>query len=252
MTTLKLTFPNEKGIELSARLDLPEGEVKAYAIFAHNFAGSKESLAASRISRALTKESMGVLRFDFTGLGMSSGDFSQTTFSTNVTDIVYGAKYLMENDRAPKLLIGHSLGGAAVIVAASMIPEVCAVATIGAPSNPSHVSHLFEEHLNTIVETGRSEIHIAGQTLPITKEFLEDIEQYNLEGILRNFQKAVLIFHSPTDMTVSINHAAILYQAARHPKSFLSLDRADHMLTNIEDAEYVATILAAWMKRYAC
>jgi len=250
MTTLKLTFPNEEGIDLSARLDLPEGDVKAYAIFAHNFAGSKESLAASRISRALTREGIAVLRFDFTGLGTSSGDFSQTTFSTNVTDIVYAAKYLADNFQAPKLLIGHSLGGAAVIVAASMIPEVRAVATIGAPSNPAHVSHLFKDHMETIRDTGSSEIHIAGKTLPITKDFLEDIEKYKLEGVIRNFSKALLIFHSPVDMTVSIDHASILYRSARHPKSFLALDRADHMLTNLEDAEYVATILAAWMKRY--
>jgi fermentation-respiration switch protein FrsA (DUF1100 family) len=251
MTTLKLTFPNEKGINLSARLDLPEGEVKAYAIFAHGFASSKESLAASRISRDLTKACIGVLRFDFTGLGMSQGDFSETTFSTNITDIIYAAKYLRDNYECPKMLIGHSLGGAAVIAAACCIPEVKAVATIGAPSNPAHVSHLFQEHLETIVTSGKSEIHIAGKTVPITKEFLDDIEQHNLEGILRNFQKAVLIFHSPVDMVVSIDHAAKLYIAARHPKSFISLDRADHMLTNPEDAQYVATVLAAWLKRYA-
>jgi pimeloyl-ACP methyl ester carboxylesterase len=250
MATIKLTFPNEKGIELSARLDLPEGEVKAYAIFAHGFASSKESLATSRISRALTHECIAVLRFDFTGLGMSSGEFADTTFSTNVTDVVYAAKYLREHYQAPKMLIGHSLGGAAVIVAASMIPEIRAVATIGAPSNPSHVSHLFKDHLVDILSSGQSEIHIAGNTLSIKKEFLEDIEQHNLEGILRSFHKALLIFHSPVDMTVSIDHAGILYKAARHPKSFLSLDRADHMLTNPDDAEYVATVLAAWMKRY--
>lgn len=241
---------NEKGIELSARLDLPDGDAKAYAMFAHGFASSKESLATSRISRALTKESIAVLRFDFTGLGTSQGEFSETTFTTNVTDIIYAAKYLRENFRAPTMLIGHSLGGAAMIAAAPMIPEVRAVATIGTPSDPAHVSHLFKDRLETIEASGQSEIHIAGKTLSITKDFLDDIEQYNLEGILKNFSKAFLIFHSPVDMTVSIDHAGILYKAARHPKSFLSLDRADHMLTNPEDAEYVATVLAAWMKRY--
>lgn len=250
MATIKLTFPNEKGTLLSARMDFPETEVKAYAIFAHNFAGSKESLAASRISRALTKECVAVLRFDFTGLGSSEGDFSQTSFSTNITDIVFAAKYLRDNFQSPSMLIGHSLGGAAVIAAASFLPEVKAVATIGAPSNPAHVSHLFTDHLETIATSGSSIIHIAGRDLPITKEFLEDIAQYNLEGILRNFGKALIIFHSPVDMTVSIDHAGILYRCARHPKSFISLDRADHMLTHVDDAEYVATILGAWLHRY--
>lgn len=251
MPTEKLTFINEQGIELSAKLDLPEeGVVAAYAIFAHCFACSKESIAGARISRALTKESIAVLRFDFTGLGASEGDFSETTFTTNLTDLVYAAKFLRDNYQAPKLLIGHSLGGAAVIAAAPLIPEIRAVATIGAPSSPSHVSHLFKEHLEEIKAEGKSIIHIAGKDLPITKEFLKDIEQHNLEGILKNFRKAFLVFHSPVDMTVSIDHAAKLYKAARHPKSFVSLDRADHMLTTREDTEYVATVLAAWAKRY--
>jgi len=250
MTTLKLTFLNAKDIELSARLDLPVGDVRAYAIFAHGFAGSKESLATTRISRALTKEFIAVFRFDFTGLGASQGDFSETTFSTNVSDIVFAAEFLRQNYSAPKLLIGHSLGGAAVIAAAASIPEVRAVATIGAPSHPAHVSHQFCDKLGIIEVAGKSDVHVAGKDLTITKDFVEDIEKYDLENILKNFQKALLIFHSPIDMTVSIDHAGILYKAARHPKSFIALDRADHMLTNPEDAGYVATVLAAWMKRY--
>lgn len=250
MTTLKLTFTNEKGIELSARLDLPEAKAKAYAIFAHGFGGSKDTLVASRISRALTNEDIAVLRFDFTGLGASEGEFVNTTFSTNVCDIIAAAKYLEQNYEAPKLLIGHSLGGAAVLVAASKLPEVRAVSTIGTPSNPSHVQHHFKDQLETITTRGASDIKIAGKDISISHDFIKDIEKYDLEEIVRDFNKAYLIFHSPTDMVVSIMHAGILYRAARHPKSFLALDGADHNLTKAEDAEYVATILAAWMKRY--
>lgn len=250
MTTLKITFDNEKGLQLDARLDLPEGEAKAFAVFAHGFAGSKETLVASRISRALTKESIGVLRFDFTGLGESQGDFSQTTFSSNVSDILAATRYLEAYYQTPKLLIGHSFGGTASIVAASKLQNVSAVATIGSPSSPSHVSHHFSEHLESISDHGKAEVVIQGKNLSISQDFVEDIEAYDLEDIVKNFQKSFLIFHSPVDMTVSIDHAGILYRAARHPKSFLSLDRADHNLTRQEDAEYVATVLAAWMKRY--
>lgn len=251
MATEKLVFKNEQGLELSARLDHPdEGQAQAYAIFAHGFTAGKNNLATSRISRALTKEYIAVLRFDFTGLGSSEGDFSETTFSTNICDLVFAAKYLRDHYEAPKLLIGHSLGGAAVIAASPLIPEVRAIATIGAPSSPSHVSHLFTEHLEEIKSEGKSYINIADNHVPISREFLEDIEQHNLEGILKNLNKAILVFHSPVDMTVNINHAGILYKAARHPKSFISLDRADHMLTDREDTEYVATVLAAWTKRY--
>lgn len=250
MATEKLTFENEFGLKLSAKLDLPQGEPHAFAIFAHSFAGSKELLASAHISRSLTQENVAVLRFDFTGLGASEGEFSQTTFTTNISDILFAAKHLREYYQATQLLIGHSLGGAAAIAAAPCLPEVKAVVTIGTPSNPAHVSHLFEDHIERIESEGSSLIRIAGQELPITKAYLDDIQNHNLEGIVRNFRKMLMIFHSPIDMIVSLNHAAILYKAARHPKSFISLDKADHMISNKQDAEYVATIIGAWAKRY--
>lgn len=250
MKTVKLTFPNEVGLLLSAKLDLPDEEPKAFAISAHSFGGDKDLIATARISRALTQESVAVLRFDFTGLGLSEGEFSNTTFTTNITDIIYAAKYLRDNYQAPKLIIGHSLGGAAVIAAAPFLPEIDIVATIGAPSNPAHVSHLFLDHIKKIEAQGESTIQIAGQELPITKEYLNDIHQHNLEGILKNFRKTLVLFHSPIDQVVNVKHAGILYKAAKHPKSFISLDKADHMLTKKEDAEFVASILGDWAKRY--
>ncbi len=246
----KLTFPNEQGDLLSATLELPDNHPHAFAIFAHCFGCTKDVLATARISRALTQTGIAVLRFDFTGLGESAGEFGETTFSTNITDIVYGAKFLRENYQAPKLLIGHSLGGAAVIVAASLIPEVGAVATIGAPSEPAHVSHLFESHMEKIEQEGSTTIQIAGKSLEIKKAFLDDIKTHNLEGILKNMHKALLIFHSPIDEIVSIDHARKLYEAAKHPKSFVSIDNGNHLLTRKEDTEFVATVLASWAKRY--
>ncbi len=183
-------------------------------------------------------------------MGESAGEFADTTFSSNVTDIVYGAKHLREHFQAPRLLIGHSLGGAAVIVAASLIPEVEAVATIAAPSYPAHVSHLFEEHMEKLEKEGSIIVHIAGRDLQIKKEFIDDIKSHNLEGILKNLRKALIIFHSPIDQIVSIEHARKLYNAAHHPKSFISIDKGDHLLSRKEDAEFVATILGAWAKRY--
>ncbi|MGB0935592.1 MAG: alpha/beta hydrolase family protein [Alphaproteobacteria bacterium] len=248
--TKDLLFKNEQGKMLAAKLEEPEGEPRAFAIFAHCFGCSKDVLATTRISRALTKEGIAVLRFDFQGLGASEGDFSETTFSSNVSDIVYAGKYLRENYKAPELIIGHSLGGAMSIVGASLIPEIKAVCTIAAPSYPSHVVHLFEEHLDKIQKEGSVTINFAGRQLTITKDYLQDIRSHNLEGILRHFGKAILIFHSPIDLTVSIDHARNIYKAARHPKSFISLDNADHFLANRDDAEFVATVLAAWSKRY--
>lgn len=250
MPTEKLEFKNKKGVLLSAKLETPTEAPKAYAIFAHCFACSKDTLAASRISRALTKQGFAVLRFDFTGLGQSQGDFSDTSFTTNIHDLVDAAQYLSSNYEAPKLLIGHSLGGAAVIAASAHIKSALAVATIGAPSYPAHVSHLFADHLDIIESEGRSVIQVAGKDIPITKEFLADIEEHRLESILKTMKKAFLVFHSPVDMTVSIDHAAKLYKAAKHPKSFVSLEKADHLLMERHDSDYVATVLSAWAKRY--
>ena len=243
------TFINEQGLKLAATLEMPVNcDPKAYAIFAHCFGCGKDVLAATRISRELTHEGLAVLRFDFTGIGASSGEFENTNFSTNVSDLVCAAKYLRDNYQAPKLLIGHSLGGAAAIVASSLIPEVRAIATIGTPSYPGHVSHLF-----TMKEGDEiAPIKIAGKELKIKKQFLEDVEKHDLAGILKNSNCALLIFHSPTDQIVGITQARYLFEAAKHPKNFISLDQADHMLSSREDAGFVARMIAIWARRYVC
>lgn len=248
--TDKVTFINEQGLELSGRLDRPSDDPIAYAIFAHCFGCTKDILAITRISHALTRSKIAVLRFDFTGLGGSAGEFANTSFSSNISDLVYAAQYLRENFQAPRLLIGHSWGGAAVIAAASLIPEIRAVATIGAPSDPAHVSHLFDSHIETIKEHGAATIEIAGRHLEISKKFIDDIHHYNLQGILKNLNKALIIFHAPLDETVGIEHAAILYKAAKHPKNFIAIDKGDHLLTRPKDATFVADVLGAWARRY--
>lgn len=250
--SMKFTFPNAKGEQLAAVLEKPDGdEILGYAILAHCFACSKDMLAASRIARALTNDHIAVLRFDFTGLGKSGGDFATTNFTTNVTDIVAGAEYLRAQYQAPHLLVGHSLGGAAVIKAGSLIEEVNAIATIGAPSEPGHVSQHFDKHLDEIEAEGGVQVTLAGVERTITKQFLDDLQDQDLIHILQNHKKlALLIFHSPVDNVVSIDHAAALYTAAKHPKSFVSLDSADHLLTARKDAEYVAAVISAWAKRY--
>lgn len=248
----RITFPNDHGQQLSAVIDKPEGDIIAFSIFAHCFAGSKDVLAASRISRALTNDGIAVMRFDFTGLGNSEGDFAETNFSTNIMDIVSAAKYLRTTYEAPKLLVGHSLGGAAVIGAAPLISEATAVATIGSPSEPEHLSHLFAHLMDKVDQGEEAKMTLAGQELTITKQFIEDLQQQDLIAILANWRKAFMIFHSPMDNVVSIDHATAFYQAAKHPKSFVSLNQADHMLTKREDAAYVASVLSAWAKRYIC
>lgn len=250
---IKIRFKNDRDIELAGVVELPDASVEGYAIMAHCFACSKDMLAAARISKALTNDNIGVLRFDFTGLGESGGRFKNSTFTTNVQDIVAAADYLRENYAAPKLVVGHSLGGAAAIKAASLIPEITAIATIGAPSDPEHVSHHFVEHIDEIEKKGHVKVMLAGFERTITKEFLEDLKQQDLVEILQNQKKrALLICHSPIDNVVSIDHAATLYVAARHPKSFISLAEADHLVTDKKDASYVANVIGAWAKRYVC
>ena len=246
-----LYFENEQGLKLAATLELPKhNKPKAYAIFAHCFGCNKDMLATSRISRALTEEGFAVLRFDFTGLGSSHGNFEETNFSTNVSDIVSAAKFLRDQYQAPTLLIGHSLGGAAVIAASNQIPEIKAIATIGTPSYPSHVNKHFHEHIEKLDKNDSVTIKIAEKELKITKQFLEDIEKHNLEEILKNSNCSIIIFHSPIDKIVNIDQASKLYKAAKHPKSFVSLDKADHMLSNPEDAKFVSKIIAIWANRY--
>ncbi len=246
----KVTFPSATGDELAARFDRPTGQARAIALFAHCFTCSKDIYAASRIAGALAARGIGVLRFDFTGLGSSEGEFANTNFSSNIDDLVAAAEYLRDNFEAPRILIGHSLGGAAVLAAAPRIESIRAVATIGAPSDPGHVSHLFTDHIPEIEARGEAEVCLAGRPFTIKKQFIEDIGEHNLEAVIAKMKIPLLVCHSPVDETVGIDNAAQIYGAAKHPKSFLSLDDADHLLSRKADAVYIAEVLAAWAGRY--
>lgn len=220
------------------------------ALFAHCFTCGKDIAAASRIGRALVKHGIGVLRFDFTGLGSSDGDFGNTNFSSNIEDLLSAATFLEENYQAPRIIIGHSLGGAAVLAAAQRMASIEAVATIGAPATAHHVQHLFDSKSTVIRQAGEAEVTLAGRTFNVKSQMLEDLEQWNTPGHISNLRKALIIFHSPVDQVVDIREAATIYQAAKHPKSFISLDKADHLLSRAADAEYVADMLVAWSSRY--
>jgi putative redox protein len=251
MPFLKLSFKNEKGEHLAARLDLPADEKPvAYAMFAHCFTCTKNLNAVVNINRALAKEGIATLRFDFTGLGESEGDFSHTSFSSNISDLIAAADFLKQEFDAPKLLIGHSLGGAAVLQAAKYIPSSIAVATLGAPSNLTHLARYLKPQQNAIATGGEAEITLAGKTFKIKKQFLDDLEVIPMQEAIQNLNKALLVFHSPVDSIVGIENAAEIFQLARHPKSFISLDRADHLLSNREDSLYVGSVLAAWARKY--
>ena len=234
---------------LSGLLESPEIDIKYYALFAHCFTCGKDVAAASRISRALMAKGIAVLRFDFTGLGNSDGDFANSNFSSNIQDLVAAADFLRENYQAPKVLIGHSLGGAAVLGVAKKVPESTAVVTIGAPSDAAHVAHNFAMHIDEIEHKGQAEVSLAGRKFTIQKQFLDDINSYDTRHISQ-LKKALLVMHSPTDTTVKIAEAEKIYKAALHPKSFVSLENADHLLTNKRDAEYAADVIAAWVSRY--
>lgn len=246
----KVNFQNENGQELAARLELPDIEPKGFALFAHCFTCNKNLTAVRNIGRALNAAGIAVLRFDFTGLGESEGDFENTNFSSNVEDLICAANFLKDNYEAPSILIGHSLGGAAVIFAANQIESVRAVATIGAPSDPKHVAHLFSPGIKEIEEKGQARVSIGGREFNIQKHFLEDINDKNMEETLRNMRKPLLVMHSPQDETVEIKNAANIYAAAWHPKSFISLDGADHLLSNKRDSIYVGKMVASWSERY--
>jgi putative redox protein len=250
MKTEKVNFPGALGEQLAARLDLPDGKPKAYALFAHCFTCSKDIFAATRIASGLADEGIAVLRFDFTGLGHSDGEFANTSFSSNISDLLKAADYLREAHQAPKLVIGHSLGGAAVLAAAGQVPEALAVATIGAPAEPAHVQHLFQQARPEIEAAGEAEVLLAGRPFRIKKQFLEDIEARKLESDIAAMKKALIVFHAPRDDTVGIENAGRIFAAAKHPKSFISLDDADHLLTRKSDSTYVARVLAAWATRY--
>jgi putative redox protein len=247
----KLEFTNPSGHRLSARLDLPlDVKPLAYALFAHCFTCSKNLKAISHISRALTREGIAVLRFDFTGLGESEGDFADTNFSSNVDDLVKAAEFMAEHYEAPRILIGHSLGGAAVLQAAARIPASSAVVTIAAPADPDHLSYALGEKKDIIERQGEANVNLAGRTFKIKKQFLDDLESVRMQETLRNLNRALLIFHSPIDNVVGIENAGKIFLAARHPKSFISLDNADHLLMNPKDSQYVGTVIAAWAIRY--
>ncbi len=251
MRTRAVTFPGALGHELSGRLELPAGdEPIACALFAHCFTCSMDLKAAVNVARALAAQRIAVLRFDFTGLGRSEGDFGDTTYSSNVDDLIAAAGFLEEQLQAPSILVGHSLGGAAVLHAARRLPSVRAVATIGAPGEPSHVLRHLESSREEIEQEGEAVVRLAGRPFRIGRAFLEDLEAPRLEGAARDLGRALLIFHSPIDPIVGIENAARLYQAARHPKSFVSLDQADHLLTDEADARYVGAVLAAWAQKY--
>jgi uncharacterized OsmC-like protein/pimeloyl-ACP methyl ester carboxylesterase len=246
----KIEFQGALGDTLAARLELPNGKPRAYALFAHCFSCSKDIHAASRVARRLAREGIAVLRFDFTGLGQSEGDFANTNFSSNIADLVKAAEHLASEYEAPAILIGHSLGGAAVIAAAHRIPSVKAVATIGAPADAEHITDQFAASLDEINENGEATVSLAGRPFKIKQQFLDDIAGHTLEEAVGNLKASILICHSPIDQTVSIENASRLFVAARHPKSFLSLDSADHLLTRESDAVHVADVISAWAERY--
>jgi putative redox protein len=248
--TERFQFPGAEGQQLAAALELPEGEPLAFALFAHCFTCGKDVLAAKRIAVALAARGIAVLRFDFTGLGSSEGDFANSTFSSNVADLVRAADHLRESRKAPAILIGHSLGGAAVLAAAAQIPELKAVVTIAAPSDPAHVTGLFADRIEDIRKHGKVEVSLAGRPFQIKREFLDDIAEHSLMGHIAKLHKALLIMHSPTDDTVGIDNATRIFVAAKHPKSFVSLAGADHLLSDRRDGMYVADVIAAWAERY--
>jgi putative redox protein len=250
MPSERFQFPGADGDLLAASLDLPDGAIRAYALFAHCFTCSKDTLAAKRIAAALTADGIAVLRFDFTGLGSSEGDFANTTFSSNVADLVLAAHHLRDSSRAPTILIGHSLGGAAILAAAAQIPEAKAIVTIAAPSDPAHVTKLFADRLDDIRAHGEVEVQLAGRPFRIKREFLDDVAEHNLMAHVAKLHRPLLILQSPTDDTVGIDNATHIFLAAKHPKSFVSLEGMDHLLTRKQDAIYVADLIAAWAARY--
>jgi len=249
-TRERITFENESGIKLAAALELPDRPTNTFALFAHCFTCGKDIAAASRIARTLAANNIGVLRFDFTGLGSSDGDFSNTNFSSNIEDLLSAAQYLRDHHTAPQLLVGHSLGGTAVLNAAGDIPECKAVVSIGAPATADHVMKLFVQDIEKIESEGSAEVNLAGRHFHIKQQFIADLKAQSVENQTSKLRKALLIFHSPQDDTVSIEQAELIFTAAKHPKSFITLDGADHLLSKIEDAQYVANTISAWASRY--
>ncbi|WDZ80615.1 bifunctional alpha/beta hydrolase/OsmC family protein (plasmid) [Ensifer adhaerens] len=248
--TQRLEFAGHSGATLGARLDLPNGRVRAYAIFAHCFTCSKDLAAVRHVAAELAREGIAVLRFDFTGLGSSEGEFASTNFSSNIADLLSAADYLRRHFEAPSLLIGHSLGGAAVLAVAGHIPEVRAVATIGAPADVGHVLKNLGASLEEIEDRGSAKVDLAGRKFLIRRQFVEDARAHRILDAVAKLKKPLLVLHAPLDQTVGIENASDIFHAAKHPKSFVSLDKADHLLTNPADAAFAARIIAEWLGRY--
>ena len=251
MRTEKIAFTNRHGLQLAARMEFPNDRYPhAYALFAHCFTCNKNLTAVRNISRSLTAQGFAVVRFDFTGLGESEGDFADTSFSSNVEDLIDVCHFMEENYEHPRLLIGHSLGGAAVIFAAAELEKIEAIATIGAPSDPEHVQHLFEENLDEIANQGKAEVNIGGRKFTIKHDFVKDLMDRQADKVVASLRRPLVVFHSPQDSTVTIDNAKNIYSAAHHPKSFISLDGADHLLSDKEDSRYVGEMIASWSRRY--
>lgn len=250
MATVAVKFSGFNGNQLAGRIDMPLGTPRAYALFAHGFTLGKDFSAASRISSALAKRGIAVLRFDFSGLGKSEGDFADTNFSSNVQDLLCAAAFLRSSYQAPSLIVGHSLGGAAVLTMAGEVPECKAVVSIAAPSEPRHVEHQFSSVLDDIHQHGQAEVKLGGRPFQITRQFLEDLDAIDISHEVATLGRALLVMHSPVDATVSVDNARIIYESAKHPKSYVSLDQANHLLLKREDAEYAAHVLAAWAEHY--
>lgn len=250
MQNIKVRFENDEGLSLSGVLDQPAGRPAAYALFAHCFTCSKNLKAAANISRSLADAGIAVLRFDFTGLGQSDGEFADSNFSSNVGDLLAAVRYLESDHEAPAILLGHSLGGAAVLRAASHIPSAVAVATIGSPAEPSHVEHLFSDSRKELGRSGVAEVSIGGRPFTVKKQFLDDLTEHSVVDNIGSLRKALLVMHAPLDDIVEISNASALFTAAKHPKSFASLDKSDHLLSNEADSLYAGRLLAAWASRY--
>ncbi len=248
--THRVEFPNARGISLAARLDMPDFNPRGYALFAHCFTCSKDTRAATYLARALVEHGFGVLRFDFTGLGGSGGDFGNTGVTSNIEDLLSASNWLRENHAAPALLVGHSLGGAAVLATAGSIAECKAVVTIGAPFEPEHVRQHFEQDLALIREQGQAKVSIAGRQFTISNEFVDDLGGQPQKQRIAALNRALLVLHSPSDRTVNVDNAHEIFSAATHPKSFVSLDGADHLLDREADARYAAQVMSAWVSRY--
>lgn len=249
-TRQRISFANASGEQLAAALELPDAPPRAFALFAHCFTCGKDIATATRITRTLAANGFAVLRFDFTGLGGSDGDFANTNFSSNVADLLAAAQYLRTEHAAPQLLIGHSLGGTAMLAAAAEISESKAVVTIGAPATPDHVVKQFADDLPQIEAEGDAVVSIAGREFRIQQQFVDDVRTQPLVDRIGALKKALLVFHAPFDATVSVDQATQIFAAAKHPKSFVSLDGADHLVSKLEDAQYVADTIATWVKRY--